>query len=83
MAKKDMQLRLFSAQEVADQLGLDDSGVRRLALQHGIGQKFGERMWAFTDSDIQQFRDRPATGRPPKAPPTTPAKKKRKRKKQR
>jgi hypothetical protein len=56
--------RLYTATEVADQLGISVAWVKRLA-QRGIGRQVG-KVWIFTAADIERLRERrTARGRPP------------------
>jgi hypothetical protein len=47
---------LYSTSDVATELGIDSSRVRRLAEKHGIGVKVNDRAWVFTDADIGRLR---------------------------
>lgn len=68
---------LYTADEVAEKLGLTGRTVRNRAAKNKIGQKFG-RDWMFTQSDIKKLKETPASGRPV----TTGAGLKRRRKKE-
>ncbi len=54
---------LKTARQVADQLGLDESSVARLARNLDVGVKYG-RAWLFRPQDIQAIKQRPPHGRP-------------------
>lgn len=49
---------IFTARQVANLLGIDDSRVRRLAERRGLGRKIGP-VWTFTAAEIEQLRERP------------------------
>lgn len=52
---------MYTTKQVANQLGITDSHVRRLAIDLGIGQHFGHAR-IFSDDDVavlQQRRTRP------------------------
>ena len=68
---------LYTADEVAENLGLTARTVRNRAAKNKIGQKFG-RDWVFTQSDIEKLKETPTSGRPV----TTGAGLKRRRKKE-
>lgn len=55
----------YTTAEVAAILGIDESRVKRLAVSRHLGHKFGERLWMFSDVDIEAMRTR-KRGRPPK-----------------
>lgn len=54
----------YTVAQVAAELGIDATRVRRLALSRHVGRKHGP-MWVFDDSDIDAMRSRKA-GRPRK-----------------
>lgn len=49
--------------ETAALLGIDESRVKRMAAARGLGRKFGERVWMFSDADVEAMRVR-KRGRP-------------------
>jgi hypothetical protein len=49
---------LFTAKQVAQELGIDESRVRRLAENRGVGRKLGMQ-WVFTVEEINNLRERP------------------------
>lgn len=57
---------LLTTAQVADILGIDMSHVRRLARDHGLGTKLGERFAAMTVADMERLRAllKPGRGRP-------------------
>ena len=57
--------RIYSADEVAAELGITPQRVRALAQSRGVGTKVGGYMWAFTASDVDAMRER-KPGRPAK-----------------
>ena len=57
--------RIYSADEVASELGITPQRVRALAQSRGVGTKVGGYMWTFTPSDIDAMRER-KPGRPAK-----------------
>ena len=57
--------RIYSADEVAAELGITPQRVRALAQSRGVGTKVGGYMWTFTDSDVDAMRVR-TPGRPAK-----------------
>lgn len=54
----------WTTTDVAAELGIDESRVRRMAADRGLGYKLG-RDWRFSDDDINAMRER-APGRPRK-----------------
>lgn len=48
-------MRQLNTTAVAAQIGCDPSTIRRLAAQHGVGQKIG-RDWIFTAGDVDKLR---------------------------
>jgi len=61
----DDQPKVYSAQQVADELGISSSRVRRIARMLGIGQRIGQ-VWVFTAADVARLKAYPRTpGRPP------------------
>lgn len=54
---------LMGAAEVAAEIRIHPSRVRRLANQHGIGRRLGARVWLFTPADLEAMRLH-AHGRP-------------------
>lgn len=50
---------LYTVNQVAQQLGIDASRVRRLAETRGVGRKLGVQ-WVFTADEIDNLRERPA-----------------------
>ncbi len=51
---------VYTTQQVAKRLGIDESRVRRLADKRNLGRKVGPRMRLFTAAEIAQMRERPA-----------------------
>lgn len=58
----------FTAQQVADLLGIESVTVRQMAARRGLGQRFSARVLLFTDADVDNMRQRNQPGRP-KSPP--------------
>ena len=58
------EAELRSTAEVAAELGIDETRVRRLATSRGLGRRVG-RSWAFTTTEVDAMRHR-VTGRPRK-----------------
>ena len=56
---------IYSADEVAAELGITPQRVRALAQSRGVGTKVGGYMWTFTSRDIEAMRER-KPGRPAK-----------------
>ena len=54
----------WTTTEAAAELGIDESRVRRIASDRGLGYKLG-RDWRFTDGDVEAMRSR-VPGRPRK-----------------
>jgi hypothetical protein len=52
--------------QVAAELGIHPSRVRRLAVSRGLGTKITERLWLFTSEDVEKMRTR-EPGRPRKS----------------
>lgn len=48
---------IYSADDVAAQLGMSGSRVRQAARRWGLGQKLG-REWIFRDADVEAIRNR-------------------------
>lgn len=63
---------LYSTADAAMRLGMEASGIRRLATRYGIGRKVGERAWAFTAADLDKIQSHASgdgrRGRPRNAP---------------
>lgn len=56
---------LYTTKQAADLLALHQGHIRRLAIDLGIGTKYGDRQRLFTDDDIEQLRQRnQQVGRP-------------------
>jgi hypothetical protein len=56
--------KLYTTQEVADELGVTDRRVRALAKSREVGKRIGARMLVFTASDLDKMRDRKPGPRP-------------------
>ena len=67
LAEDQALLSLRTTQEVADELGIDRSRVRRLADARGLGARIG-RERVFRPSDVDAMRSRPP-GRPRRPAP--------------
>ena len=57
--------RLYTAAQVAAELGITGRRVRQLAKARGLGQKIGPRALVFTEAEVDSLRVR-KTGRPRK-----------------
>jgi excisionase family DNA binding protein len=60
-----MENRLYTTQEAAKELGLDDSYLRRL-LKKGKAQAKQQigGTWVFSAEEIERLRNRPGKGKP-------------------
>ena len=54
--------------QVAAELGIHPSRVRRLAISRGLGTKITDRLWLFTAEEVEKMRTR-EPGRPRKPAP--------------
>ena len=53
---------LYSTAEAARKLGVDGSRIRQLAIELGIGTKFGARAWMFSEEDLDTMKTRTIGG---------------------
>lgn len=58
---------MLTVQQAADVLGISDSQVRRLCIDHNRGTKAGRDRFLSVE-DVEYLRNRPAMGRPRKTP---------------
>lgn len=61
------ETRLYTTQEVADQIGVTTGRIRQLAVPLHVGTKVG-RDWVFTADDIERLRERDDRRRKAPAP---------------